>query len=250
MVRSSRREAKPVVSLNLGWDCTQDCGRRLGASVSPDGSRIAFIRSASGVSGICRPNLDCHYSLGREIWTMSSDGSDPQKIVDANEQGRFGPVAWSPHGRRIAYARFQSGRNNSQFFIETRALHATKAEVLVSDSRLNVQEALRLVWQPMVSWTPDGRLIFALREPSPNQIDSNVWALRIDEKTGRPSGKPSRLTTGPGSIASLGTTSDGRRLVFIKSTLLPQVYIGELENSGNVLKNNRRLTLDQRPSFP
>jgi len=221
-----------------------------GASVSPDGSRVAFIRNAVGVSGICRLHLDCLYALGREIWTMAADGSDPKKIIDADVQDRFGPVAWSPHGRRIAYAKFQGGPNNSQFFIETRAVDAGKPEVLLSDSRLNVQQAMRLAWQPMVCWTPDGRLIFALQEPAPDQIDSNAWALQIDEETGRQVSKQIRLTSGPGAISSFSMTSDGTRLTFIKSTLQPEVYIGELTNSGSALKNNRRLTLDQRPNMP
>jgi len=221
-----------------------------GASVSPDGARIAFIRNAVGVSGICRLHLDCRYALGREIWTMSADGSYPQKIIEANAQDRFGPVAWSPHRQRIAYARFQAGENTSRFFIETRALDADKSEVLLSDSRLNVQEAMRLAWQPMVCWAPDGRLIFALQDPTPNEFDSNAWALRIDEQTGRQSGNPVRLTSGLGSISSFSITGDGKRLTFIKSTLEPQVYVGELDNAGKVLKNNRRLTLDQRPNYP
>jgi Tol biopolymer transport system component len=73
-----------------------------GAAVSADGSRIASIRNAPGRGGICRINLDCRYALGREIWTTGPDGSEPQKVVDANAEDRFGPVAWSPDGQRIS----------------------------------------------------------------------------------------------------------------------------------------------------
>jgi len=220
-----------------------------GAAVSPDGSRIAFIRSAVGVSGFCRLDLDCRYALGREIWTMGPDGAEPQKIVDANAEERFGPVAWSPDGQRIAYVRLHGNAAVSQFFIETRNLLTGKTAVVQAEPRFN-REAELLNWQPVVCWTRDGRVIFARHEPRPNEDDSNAWAVRLDPKSGYPSEEPVRLTNGTGAISSFSISTDGRRLVFIKNTLQPQVYVGELDAAAKILKNNRRLTLDQRASLP
>ena len=220
-----------------------------GAAVSPDGSRIAFIRGAVGVSGFCRLDLDCRYALGREIWTMGPDGAEPQKIVGANTEDRFGPVAWSPDGQRIAYVRLHGNEAISHFFIETRNLLTGKTAVLQAEPRFN-REAELLNWQPVVCWTREGRIIFARHESRPNEDDSNAWAVRLDPKTGQPGEKPVRLTNGPGAISSFSITADGRRLAFIKNTLQPQVYVGELDPAARVLKNNRRLTLDQRASMP
>ncbi len=219
-----------------------------GAAVSPDGSRIAFIRNTVGVSGLCRLDLDCRYALGREIWTMAPDGGNPRKIVDATAEDRFGPVAWAPEGQRIAYVRLRGTAATSQFLIEIRDLRTGKSAVVDSDPRLNL-EAEMLNWQPAVSWTHDGRVVFALHEEHPN-VDSNAWAIRVDPETAEPKGKPTRLTNGPGAISSFSITADGKRLAFIKNTLQPQVYVGELDSAAKALRNNRRLTLDQRENLP
>jgi DNA-binding winged helix-turn-helix (wHTH) protein/Tol biopolymer transport system component len=221
-----------------------------GASVSADGSRVAFIRNAVGVSGICRLNLDCRYALGREIWVMAANGTEPQKIVTANPEDRFGPVAWSHDGQRIAYVRLHGSWVSSDFLIEIRDLRTGEVVVVLADPRLNIATAQMLTWQPIVCWTPDGRIIFSFREAPPNQDDSNVWSVRIDPQTGRPIDKPARITSGPGSISAFSITTDGKRLAFIKNTLQPQIYVGEIDAQARVLKNFRRLTLDQRANLP
>jgi len=230
----------------LGGDARKLADDAWGATVSNDGSRIAFVRSSVGVSGICRLNLDCRYALGREIWTMAPDGADPEKIIEANREDRFGPVAWSPGGQQIAYLRLH-GHND--FFIETRDLRTGSQTVLLADHRLNLAPEI-FAWQPAVAWTRDGRIIFALHEPSPDEADSNAWAIQLDAKTGTPSGKPIRLTNSPGAISSFSVTADGKQLGFIKNTLRPQVYVGELDPLAKVLTNNRRMTLQQGESLP
>jgi Tol biopolymer transport system component len=220
-----------------------------GAAFSPDGSRIAFIRNASGRGGVCRINLDCRFALGREIWTTGPDGSEAQKVVDANAEDRFGPVAWSPDGQRIAYVRLHTTEDVDQFIVETRELGSGKSMVLQSEPRFHL-DAEMLEWQPMVSWAPDGRVIFARHESHPNEADSNAWAIQLAPDTGRPKGRPIRLTNSPGAISSFSIAADGRRLAFIKNTLEPQVYVGELDAASRTLRNNRRLTLDQHASMP
>lgn len=220
-----------------------------GAAVSADGSRIAFIRNAPGRGGICRINLDCRYALGREIWTTGPDGSEPQKVVDANAEDRFGPVAWSPDGQRIAYVRLHLTADVNQFVIETRDLRSGKTVVLQTEPSIDV-DADFLEWQPIVSWTRDDRVIFARHEPHPHEEDSNAWAIQLAPDTGRPKGKPIRLTNSPGAISSFSIAANRTRLAFIKNTLQPQVWVGELDAASRTLRNNRRLTLDQNANMP
>jgi Tol biopolymer transport system component len=63
---------------------------------SPDGSWIAFRRrELEGPGG----------SLGKQLWRMRADGSDPTPLTDAVEYDH-GPPAWSPDGRYLLYHRF------------------------------------------------------------------------------------------------------------------------------------------------
>jgi Tol biopolymer transport system component len=220
-----------------------------GAAVSPDGSRIAFIRNATGRSGICRVKLDCRYALGREIWSARSDGAEPQRLVEAKAEDRFGPVAWSPDGQQIAYMKLHTMPDLSEFDVEMRDLRSGRSVILQSEPAFNA-DAEMLAWQPMVSWTRDGRVIFARHEALPDEDDSNAWAIRVDENALKPIAERVRLTGGPGAISSFSMTADGRRLAFIKNTLQPQVYVGDLDPKARVLRNNRRLTLNQRGSAP
>jgi serine/threonine protein kinase/Tol biopolymer transport system component len=220
-----------------------------GAAVSPDGSRIAFIRDATGRGGVCRVKLDCRYALGREIWTARSDGAEPQRLVQAKAEDRFGPMAWSPDEHQIAYVKLHTTANISRFDVEIRDLRTERSVVLQSEPAFNA-DAEMLAWQPMVSWTRDGRVIFAAHEALPNEDDSNAWAIRVDAKALKPRGKRVRLTSGTGAISSFSITADGRRLAFIKNTLQPQVYVGDLDLKTRLLRDNRRLTLDQNGSVP
>ena len=247
---ASAQEKPSLWSISmLGGNARRIVDDGWGAAVSSDGSRIAFIRSAVGEGGFCRLTLDCQYALGREIWMSGPDGAEPQKIVDANAEDRFGPVAWSPDGRRIAYVRLHPSATASEFLIETRELSTGKFAVVHAEHRFN-RDAEVLEWQPIISWSRDGRIIFAIHEPHPNEGDSNAWAVRLNPKTGSPIKDPVRLTSGPGAISSLSITADGKGLAFIKNTLQPQVYVAELNPAAKALKNSRRLTLDQRGSWP
>lgn len=220
-----------------------------GAAVAPDGSRIAFLRGSVGVGGYCRLDLDCRYALASEIWAMGADGADPRKLVQGSAEDRFGPVAWSPDGQHVAYVKLHSAGTTDQFFIEARSLVSGRSAIVYSEPRFD-RGAEMLNWQPVVCWTRDNRIVFARHEQHPNEDDSNAWAIQFDSHTGHPIGESARLTNTPGAISSFSITADGKRLAFIKNTLQPQVYVGDLNTAANALKNNRRLTLDQRASLP
>jgi serine/threonine protein kinase len=220
-----------------------------GAALSPDGSRIVFIRDATGRGGICRIKFDCRYALGREIWTARYDGAEPQRIVQATAEDRFSPLAWSPSGQQIAYVKLHTATNGSQFDVEIRDLQNGRSAVLDSQPAFNA-DAQMLAWQPMVSWILDGRVIFAAPDPPPNDDDSNIWAIPVDANALKPTGGRMRLTSGPGNISSFSIAASGKRLAFIKNTLQPQVYVGDLDPTTRTLTNNRRLTLNQKGSAP
>ena len=65
----------------LGGDATDE-----GALLSPDGTRMVFVRGAIG-------------SAAAELWTAASDGSTPRKLADAPT---IGWAEWSPQSDAIA----------------------------------------------------------------------------------------------------------------------------------------------------
>jgi len=87
-----------------------------GGAVSPDGSRIAFLRADAEGS--------------KEVWVMGNNGNNPRRIVEAVRPEALGNaddltinevntpatlrIAWSPEGRRLAYIRrFRSSQPRS-----------------------------------------------------------------------------------------------------------------------------------------
>ena len=106
-------------------------------------------------------------------------------------------------------------------------------------------------------WSPDGRLIYSLGEPElgpgpgSSEVFSNLWEIRVETRSGKPIGKPRRITDWAGfSFVSLHGSGDGKRLVFSQETGETHVYVGELEAGGTRLKHApRRLTSEEHNEF-
>jgi Tol biopolymer transport system component len=206
------------------------------AAVSPDGSHIAFLKSG-GATEVAR----------REIWLMGANGEEPHLFVAAGEGDSFWHVAWSPDSRRLAYGNWHTGPEGRENTIESRSLEENETTVLVSDLRLFQN------WTGVLpfSWAPDGRLIYARREPPPNQQSSNLWAIRTDVQAGETTGEPARVTQVAGfNFRRISMTSDGKSLVFLLVRNQADIYVAELDANGTRLKNEQRLTLDEREDQP
>ena len=198
-------------------------------AVSPDGKEIAYISGQS---------------LRNQIWLMATDGEQPRKL--AGEEGDFfGALAWSPDSTRIAYIRGRLsnafGVNGEVEFVDVRDRHVTGLIHLTS-----------MGWYAAaggpVAWTQDGRLVYALAEPPPRQLDSNLWSVRLDPG-GHPVGTPSRMTNESGAVSSITTSADGKRIAYVKGVPQPDVYIAKLEGAASI-SEPVRLTLDDRQDMP
>jgi dipeptidyl aminopeptidase/acylaminoacyl peptidase len=115
-----------------------------GGSVSPDGGHIAFRRvDLTADDGL----------FGREVWVMSSDGTEQVKVAADKADGcHIGSPTWSPDGKRIAYLRTKGVYLARTSSVEINEWQSARAETLFSDNHLS----------PAVHWLPDGRLIYAL----------------------------------------------------------------------------------------
>jgi hypothetical protein len=67
---------------------------------SPDGGLIAFTRKFLDVE---------RWSLGRQIWIMNADGSNPHPITDEVDYNHY-DLAWSRDGLMLAYVRFNQAK--------------------------------------------------------------------------------------------------------------------------------------------
>ena len=195
-------------------------------SISPNGSQIAFLRGSAGVS---------------EIWLMNADGGGLQKLV-GQEESPLGAVAWSPDSKHIAYyqSAYHYGMKSTDNKINSVELSSRKSEVVIADSRIG----------PGLAWTSNGGLIYCMLEVPPNQDDSNLWRLRLEQGTARPIGSPIRITSDPGYVGSVGVSLDGKNLLMLKYDWQPDVYISDLTANNTRLSSPRRLTLDDRMDFP
>jgi Tol biopolymer transport system component len=166
-------------------------------------------------------------------------------MLAEGEQGTgFMQVVWSPDGSRIAYLKVHQSSEAFECALEDRDLQGGPVVTVLTDA--NLCKNPQGFW-----WAPDGRFIFSLAEPSPNQNDSNLWEVRLDPKTGKPEDKPARITNWVGfSFASPTGTADGKRLAFLKFNFQSNVYVAEVQAGGARITTPRRLTLDDRNDFP
>jgi Tol biopolymer transport system component/DNA-binding winged helix-turn-helix (wHTH) protein len=195
------------------------------AAVSPDGSQIVFLKGGA---------------RSQEVWLMRTDGEQSRKLV-GDLGDLFRSPVWSPDGKQIAFLRgvFHPGEYGVVPQIEILEVASNQRKVVFSQARLG--QAL--------SWTNE-RLVYVLEEEPPNQSDSNAWSVKIDPLTGKPLGTATRLTTGPGRVQYLSSTTDGKRLAYVKQGWQPDVYVARIEAHGTKLQAPRILTLDERQDLP
>jgi serine/threonine protein kinase len=208
------------------------------ASVSPDGSKIVFLKSA-------------HFGEnGGEIWVMDANGANQRKVISISPQQEvFHSPGWSPDGRRIVYGVYQPFVSEGS--INSCALDGSDVKVLLSDP--NVRYGLK--------WLADGRLLFARGEPTPSEINpnfatsnpnntnnTNLWFVHVENGAVR--GTPTRVTNGYGFVDQPSVTSDGKHLVFSRAKPEADVYVAEFFSGKLQISTPRRLTLDDADDYP
>jgi Tol biopolymer transport system component/DNA-binding winged helix-turn-helix (wHTH) protein len=195
-------------------------------AVSPDGSKIVFLRGEYG---------------REEIWQMQSDGQQARKAL--GEPGdNIESAVWSPDNRLIAFIRtvYIHGWKEPEVSLGICNPVSGKTNYILSSSRLH---------GPLV-WALDGRLIYSLGEPPPSQNDSNLWSIKVNARGNQTWGQPERLTNGPDAKVGAGISGDGRHLLFLRWAGAPEVYVAEVKDNGTALGTPHRLSLDERRNMP
>ncbi|HLW83763.1 MAG TPA: protein kinase [Candidatus Sulfotelmatobacter sp.] len=189
------------------------------ATVSPDGSHIAFIKGQGG-----------------ELWLMGADGEEPHKILALPAQAFLLAIAWSPTGQRLAYLRGKDAEGVGNGAIETCDLSGGTPTAVLSGSDLLNDDA-----EASLAWLPDGRIIYSKRSAS---AESDLWAVRAEPAGGRVTGGSTRVG-GWKNFAAMDpqASADGKRLIAARVRVASGVYIADLA-TGNKEFTTRRFTLD------
>jgi Tol biopolymer transport system component/DNA-binding winged helix-turn-helix (wHTH) protein len=193
--------------------------------VSPDGNKIAALCNSGALNT-------------SELWLLNSDGSDPKKILDIS--GYSYALAWSPSGTRVAYLKtsYWPGYQRESH-IETVDLATGKTSTVFSDYRVGGG----------LTWSADGRLLFSRVDEGSN-IKSDVWSLRVDERTGESRGDLTQLTSGPDWKPRPEISADGKHMVFLRNNIVPTIYVAQVNPRTKSLEQLQRLTLDENHSRP
>ncbi len=161
---------------------------------SPDGTRIAFMSTRSGVE---------------QLYVMNADGTGVVQVT--HSPGFKGGVDWSPDGTWIAYASSEAGITGPLGIIHAPGdiyvarSDGSAARRLTSGGGLNVDP----------EWSPDGtKIAFFSDRGGPGEI----WVMAADGSNVR------RLTEGPPLNASPSWSPDSTRIAFHSERDFPGGY--------------------------
>jgi eukaryotic-like serine/threonine-protein kinase len=197
------------------------------ASISPDASRIAYVRQ--GPSGL-------------EVWCAGAQGEDARRLVPGDSSGVIPCPAWSPSGKRLAFGRGEMGPQGLHVRVETCDLDGNRRLAFDGIPGQHLADFTSLLW------LPNGRLIFALTDPAPSQADMNLWSLKVNPRSGVPSGKPVRITQW--LRASLlwpsAATANGARVSVDFLRWQSDCFTARIGGGDSTLEDVKRLTEDDR----
>jgi Tol biopolymer transport system component len=148
-------------------------------------------------------------------------------------------VGWSPSGDRIATLKLGSSADNPATAIETAPRTGGPASTILAVAGVR-----------SFCWASDGRIIYSIEEPAPNDRDTNLWELRVDSSGGKATGSPRRITNWAGlTLSDLSLSADGRHLVFVNAGNRTDLYVAPLDGGGE-LRPPQELTLEGRNNIP
>jgi Tol biopolymer transport system component len=238
---------------------------------SPDGTRIAFVRSLRGVSEIYTMNADGsnktklsnrlntfdgrptwspdggkivfsrQWGDGLNTWVMNADGSQPINISNNTRGWDDEFPTWSPDGSMIAFARIERGSEGGSRFTH-------QAYVMNSDGSNQTDLSRNLtVHEGAPAWSPSGTRMLVVRTTvaAATGFDSQqIYVMNPD------SSNKVNLTNDPTVRASGPVWSpDGARIAFLRS--IPgnnQIYLVNANGSGQTNISNSP-TVDGAPDW-
>ncbi|HMC55682.1 MAG TPA: S9 family peptidase [Gemmatimonadaceae bacterium] len=176
------------------------------ASWSPDGSRIAFVRTPTG---------DANQVENTDIYVMDARPGAPARRLTDFAGPDAGRPAWSPDGKWIAFARGDEPR----FY----AYHMDKITVVPSDGSAPARVLTAAFDRDLSSpqWSPDGRYVYAIAVDDRAQ---HLVRVRVTD------GNVERVVAGKRVVGSY-TFAPGGRLAVLEATPAHPSEVFAWENS-------------------
>jgi eukaryotic-like serine/threonine-protein kinase len=212
------------------------------ASPSPDGTRIAFVNED-------RP----------EIWVVGANGEEPRKILDGAAGDTFPVVFWSANGRCLAFGRRHYSAKGDRPNRSLQRYYEQSYESMALDTGKVVVRAPD-IWIDSAAVLPDGRMLFLKWDSPGSDAPQQLWQVNTDLTTGAfvgvpriiaiPEGQLSPVLAEPPTIHDLSATADGRLAMVLKTSDQRAVFVGDFDPSPPRISHIRRLTLDERTSYP
>jgi eukaryotic-like serine/threonine-protein kinase len=168
-----------------------------GATLSPDGKRMAFVRANDPESG--------KFS----VLTTNADGTD-EKIITTGPTAYFpNLVAWSPDGNQIAVV--VPGPGQARLSIQLLDLVSSKVRTLTRFNDLPLNN---------IVWLPDGRGLLATY-----QRDVGFVARSQIGFISYPAGQFHTITKDTSDYQTLSVSADGRTLATIQQNATQTLYL-------------------------
>jgi serine/threonine protein kinase len=172
-------------------------------TLSPDGTRLAFVRRKTG-------------GTATVLITSRADGNDERELASAPAQFEFGTLlintgpAWSPDGKVIACPIMSKGDRT----------HMEVVAAQVDDGSVQPIGSRQWFLIGQLGWLSDGSgLIMAAQEKPPPQAISQIWLVNY------PGGDAKTLTAEGDYYQGISLTADSATLITTRPTQTSKIWV-------------------------
>ena len=165
-------------------------------SWSPDGTKIVF---ATGNVQL----MPLNWESASELWIADVRTEAVQNL----SKGNAVQPSWSPNGHRIAYVgRLAAGPGQGvQMHIWTMPAGGGEPTAVTGGTAAD--------WCPV--WSRDGKHLYFVSDRSGSM---NLWRVRVDEASGKPTGEPEAIVTPSTYLAHPSISADGKRIAYVNKS--------------------------------